>query len=139
MSLQENKDIVQRVVDLFNEQKLEQVKECFADDFSNHDPSTPAALDREALIQAFAAWMAGFPDGRVQVEDMIAERDKVVKHWTFHGTQTGEFLGIPATGKKVLIYAATIYRLSGGKIVECWWNYDTMGMMQQLGVIPPMG
>jgi hypothetical protein len=71
MSLQENKDIVQRVVDLFNEQKLEQVKECFADDFSNHDPSTPAALDREALIQAFAARMAGFPDGRVQVEDMI--------------------------------------------------------------------
>ena len=139
MSLQENKDIVQRVVDLFNEGKLEQVKELYTTDYCNHDPSAPDVHDREGLMQVFAAWGAAFPDALVRVEDMVAEGDKVVKRWTYHATHTGEFMGIPATGKKVIMHAATIYRLSGGKVAECWWNYDSMGMMQQLGVIPPSG
>ena len=139
MSLQENKDIVQRVVDLINEGKLDQVKDLYTSDFSNHNSSAPTVQDREALVQQFAAWGAAFPDGHATIEDMVAEGDKVAKRWTYRGTHKGELMGIPATGKEITMTAITIYRLSGGKVAECWWNYDTLGMMQQLGVIPPMG
>ncbi len=56
--------------------------------------------------------------------------------WTFRGTQTGEYLGIPPTGRRVTFTGTTIYRIADGKAAECWWNYDTLGMLQQLGVIP---
>ena len=70
---------------------------------------------------------------------MIAEGDQVAKRFTFRGTQTGEFQGIPPTGKSIAMTGITIYRCADGKVAECWWSYDTMGAMQQLGVIPPMG
>ena len=136
---QENKDIVQRVVDLVNEGKLEQVKELYTTDFVNHDPSAPDVRDREALMQMFAVWGAGFPDAHTTVEDMVAEGDMVAKRWSYRGTHKGEFMGIPATGKEITMTAITIYRISGGKVAECWWNYDRLGAMQQLGLIPPLG
>ena len=139
MSLQENKDIVQRVVDLVNEGKLEQAKDLFTSDFSNHDPGAPAVRDREALIQLFAVRRAAFPDARVTIEDLVAEGDRVAKRWTYRGTHTGEFMGIAGTGKEFSITAMTLYRISSGKVAELWWNYDSLGMMQQLGVIPPLG
>ena len=116
MSLQENKEIVQRVVDMVNEGKLAQLKECYTSDFVNHDPSAPAVRNREALMQTFAVWGTGFPDARVTIEEMIAEGDKVVKRWTYHGTHDGEFMGIPATGKEIAMAAITIYRISGGVV-----------------------
>ena len=139
MSLQGNKDVVQRIIDLLNESKREQAKELYTDDFSNHDPGAPEVTTREGLIQTFAVWWTGFPDAHTTIDDMIAEGDQVAKRWTFRGTQTGEFQGIPPTGKSIAMTGITIYRFAGGKVAECWWNYDTMGAMQQLGVIPPMG
>jgi steroid delta-isomerase-like uncharacterized protein len=139
MSLQGNKDVVQRIIDLFNEGKREQLKELYTEDFGNHDPSAPQVTTRDALIQTFAAWWTGFPDAHTTIDDMIAEGDQVAKRFTFRGTQTGEFQGIPPTGKSIAMTGITIYRFAGGKVAECWWNYDTMGAMQQLGVIPPMG
>jgi steroid delta-isomerase-like uncharacterized protein len=139
MSLQENKDLVQRVVDTINEGKLSQAKELYTSDFVNHDPSAPTVRDREALMQTLAVWGTGFPDARATIEEMVAEGDKVAKRWTYRGTHSGEFMGIPATGKEISMTAITIYRISGGKVAECWWNYDSLGVMQQLGVIPPLG
>jgi steroid delta-isomerase-like uncharacterized protein len=139
MSLQENKDVVQRIVDLLNDGKLEQARALYADDYCNHDPGAPAVQDREALMQTFIAWGAAFPDAHTTIEGMVAEGDKVAKRWTYRGTHTGEFMGIPPTGKAFEITATTIYRLSGGKVAECWWYYDSLGLLQQIGVIPPMG
>jgi predicted ester cyclase len=73
------------------------------------------------------------------IDDLIAEGDKVVKRWTVRCTHTGEFMGVPATGNKVEVTGTTTYRVAGGKFVESWWNTDTLGMMQQMGVIPPLG
>jgi steroid delta-isomerase-like uncharacterized protein len=115
------------------------VVELYASDFSNHDPSAPDVGDREALMQMFAVWGTSFPDARVTIEEMVGEGDLVAKRWTYRGTHTGEFMGIPATGKEIAMTAITIYRISGGKVAECWWNYDSLGVMQQLGVIPPLG
>ena len=94
MSLQENKDIVQRVVELSNEKKYAQAKELYTSDFVNHDPTAPAVRDRQALMQMFAVWGTGFPDARATIEEMVAEGDKVAKRWTYHGTHNGEFMGI---------------------------------------------
>jgi len=76
-----------------------------------------------------------FPDWQVTVEDMIAEGDKVVARYTAHGTQRGELLGIPATGKSVTTTAIDIFRIADSKIAEHRVESDTLGLMQQLGVL----
>jgi predicted ester cyclase len=63
----------------------------------------------------------------------------VVVRWTARGTHKGELMGIPATGKPVVVTGMDIFHISSGKVVESWTNWDALGMMQQLGVIPPMG
>jgi predicted ester cyclase len=63
----------------------------------------------------------------------------VVVRWTTRGTHKGELMGIPATGKPVVVTGIDIFQISSGKVVESWINWDALGMMQQLGVIPPMG
>ena len=76
---------------------------------------------------------------RLKVEDIIAEGDKVVTRLTCRGTQQGAFMGIPPTGKQATITAIDINRFAGGKSVEHWLNMDTLGLLQQLGVIPAPG
>jgi predicted ester cyclase len=79
---------------------------------------------------------AAFPDARHTFEDFVAEGDKVALRFTFKGTHTGDFQGIPPTGKPVTISGSVVDRIVDGKIVEHWSLIDTMGLMQQLGVIP---
>ena len=80
-----------------------------------------------------------FPDIQMNVEDMIAEADKVVARVSVSGTHQGEFMGIDPTGNRVAITGIDILRIADGKIVEHWGNFDDLGMMQQLGVIPEPG
>ena len=80
--------------------------------------------------------MKAFPDSQVTIDDMIAEGDQVVTKKTFSGTHTGDFVGIPATGKRVTLQFVDIMRLRDGKIVEHWNCLDQLSLMQQLGVIP---
>lgn len=95
--------------------------------------------DLEHIKQSAKALFAGFPDLRITIDDLIAEGDKVVERWTLRSTHKGEFMRIPATGNKMEVTGTTTYRIAGGKIAESWWNADSLGMMQQLGVVPPMG
>jgi predicted ester cyclase len=78
----------------------------------------------------------GFPDIRQKIEDMIAEGDKVVYRTTIQGTNTGEFLGTPSTGKSVKVNDFTMLRFSGGQIVEMWYECNLLEVMQQLGLVP---
>jgi predicted ester cyclase len=84
-------------------------------------------------------YLTGFPDLQTTVEDLVAEGEKVVGRWAGRATHSGPFMNIPPTGKQVTVAGIAIVRLEGGKIVEEWVNFDALGMMQQLGVIPPMG
>jgi len=144
MSLDDNKAIVRRILNEFwlhdNAQVLD---ELLADDCVNYDQSNPEIRGKEAYKEwanGFRlATRQGFPDYVVTAEDLIAEDDKVVKRWVFHGTHTGEFNGIPPTGKTVTMLGATVYRLAGGKIKETYWNSDILGMLQQIGAIPAPG
>jgi hypothetical protein len=83
----------------------------------------------------FSSLHAAFPDLHIDVEDMIAEGDKVVARVTASGTHQGEFMGIAPTGNRVEFSAIDIARIAEGKIVEHWSNSDQLGMMQQLGVM----
>jgi len=79
---------------------------------------------------------ATWGDWRVEVDEVIAEGDRVMLRWTFHGTQQGEYLGYPATGRQVSHTGINIFRIENGKIAEMWDLYDRLWLWQQLGAIP---
>jgi predicted ester cyclase len=136
MSPEDNKVTVRRFYDeVITQKNLAVLEELMGDPYVSHDlPSDPAALKR--FIDGFHL---AFPDGQIIIEQMIAEGDTVALHATFHGTQTGQFQDIPPTGKAVTVPAQDMYRLSEGKIVEHWGGPNQLSLLQQLGVLPPMG
>ena len=77
---------------------------------------------------------AAFPDLHREIMDMVAEGDKVAVRMKITGTQTGEFMGVPATGKTIITENFTIRRIVGGKIVEAWTLGDTLGWLNQMGI-----
>ena len=141
MSVEENKAIVSRATEeLWNKNNLAVVDELYATNFVSHGSDIPGVTpDREGYKQFVTMSRTALPDFHTTIEDMIAEGDKVVQRFTARGTHKGEFMGIPPTGKQVTITGIAIDRIAGGKIVENWVNMDMLGMMVQLGVVPPPG
>ena len=80
-----------------------------------------------------------FPDTSVIVEDQVAEGDRVVTRWTFRGTHTGTYMGVPPSGRQLTVTGVHIHRIVDGKIVEVWAYPDALSFLQQLGAIPPLG
>ncbi len=136
MSTEQNKAIVRRVYEIFNAQDLDALDELAAPNFVDHNPSPGQAPGLEGTKQAFRMFFAAFPDFQITVEDMIAEGDKVVARVRVTGTHQGEFMGIPATGVQFTQTGIDIVRIANGKGVERWGEFDNLGLMQQLGVIP---
>ncbi len=91
----------------------------------------------EALKRFAAMFLDALPDMLIAVEDAIAEGDKVVTRWAGHGTHRGELMGIAPTGEPIAVTGITIHRIEGGKIVEEWELFDTLGLMRQIGAVPP--
>jgi steroid delta-isomerase-like uncharacterized protein len=85
------------------------------------------------------AFRAAFPDWHCEIEDFVAEGDRVVNRWIGRGTHKGDFFGIPATGKSVTLTGVTEHRVENGKIVNDWSVGDQLGLMQQLGAVPSPG
>jgi steroid delta-isomerase-like uncharacterized protein len=134
-----NKAIIGRVVELWNTGNLAIADEIYGADFVNHDPNDPEVTNLESYKGYVAAILTGFPDFHVTTNDLIVEGDKVAVRWIITATHHGEFAGIPATGIEATWMGMTIWRFADGKIVEGWWMKDVLGLLQQLGVIPPMG
>ncbi len=141
MSVEENKAILRRgYEEIHNKGNLAAVDELIATNFVDHDPlNAGLPPGPQGVKEGFAMLRAAFPDLHVTVEDMIAEGDKVVARLTMRGTHKGELMGIPATGKQIAVAVIDIIRFAGGKGVEHWNVIDNLGMMQQLGVVPPPG
>ncbi|MGZ9257838.1 MAG: ester cyclase [Candidatus Binatia bacterium] len=93
----------------------------------------------EGVKQLVSAWRTGFTDGRMIVDDMLAEGDKVVIRMTWQGTHNGVFYGVAPTGRQVSVTSMGIDRVANGKIVEGWGEVDMLGLFQQIGVISPPG
>jgi C-1 hydroxylase len=133
MSTAANKSVVRAFVEAWNERDLDRFDDLMAEgcrltvggDHQLQPGGDPG--DREH-------WLAGFPDYRFTLLDLIAEGDKVLARMPFSGTQTGPVLDLAASGRSV-----QVSEIVGGKIVEAWEEYDEFGMRRQLGVLPQTG
>lgn len=134
----QNKAAARRFFELWESGNADQFDEVVAADAVDHDPQRPFPDDRgvEAARKTADMFMAAFPDTTYTIEQQVAEGDLVVTRWIARGTHEGELMGIPATQKSVEVSGIAIDRFSDGKIVESWGNWDTIGLMQQLGAIP---
>ena len=142
MSTEDNKALIRRLFQEFWDQKnLAVADELLAATHVDHTPGSPPGLPPgpEGFKQFASVYFTAFPDLHITIDDMVAEGDTVVTRWTTRATNTGSLFGMPATNKSMTITGITIDRLASGKIVETWTNFDNLGMLQQLGVIPAMG
>jgi steroid delta-isomerase-like uncharacterized protein len=140
MSTEENKALIRHEYeDGVNKQNLNIADEVFAPDYVGHLPGLPPVQGLDAYKQVASGFYTAFPDLQTTVEDLIAEGDKVAVRHSWRGTHKRDFQGIPPTGKQVTFTSMDIYRIVGGKIAEEWIEIDMLGLLQQLGVIPPMG
>jgi steroid delta-isomerase-like uncharacterized protein len=139
MSSEQNKAIVRRAFEEPWKGNLDVVDELIATNYVGHDPANPEPLRGPEGVKEFVSvYRAAFPDARITVEQQLAEGDLVATRWSGRGTHEGELMGISPTGKQTTVTGLTISRLEGGKIVEEFQNWDTFGMMQQLGVVPEL-
>jgi len=140
MSTEDNKALVNRYFNAaWNQGNPAVIDELFAANFHAHNPGVPNGGSREGFKQFNSVFRSAFPNLRISQDDVIAEGDQVVTRFTVHGTHQGELQGIPPTGKQMTITGIEIVRVSGGKIVEAWVEFDQLGMLQQLGVVPTPG
>ena len=138
MSAEENKAVVRRfnegVRQFFQTGDLSGLDELCAPDFVHHGPGIPP--DLEGFKQLVPVFRAAFSDVEVEIEDLIAAGDRVVDRITVRGTHTGEFMGIPPSGKRWEMQEMHIARIVDGKIAERWTMVDMFGLLQQIGGIP---
>lgn len=128
---------MQRAYDLINAGDIDGFGDILADDFVEHEETPGLEPTKEGVTAFFKMYVGAFPDLRFEVEDMLVSGDKVVTRARVTGTQQGEFMGIPATGKHIDVAVIDIVRFADdGLAHEHWGIFDAMAMMQQLGVVP---
>jgi steroid delta-isomerase-like uncharacterized protein len=133
-----NKAIVRRVFEeVWNKGSLSLVDELFAPNYEDHDASTPDfGRGPESEKKRVTLYRNAFPDVRLTIEDIIAEGETVMTRWSCRGTHKGDLSGIAPTGKQFTISGITVARLAHGKIAEAHVNWDALGLMRQLGIVP---
>lgn len=127
---EENKALMRRFYEeVFNRGNLGVLDELCAPNFLDHNPFPGQGPGLQGIKESFAPMRAAFPDMRLTVEEMLAEGDKVAAHVTVRATHTGEFMGIPPSGKEVTMRVSDIVRFAAGKAVERWGVEDMSGML----------
>ena len=140
MSTDDNRAVTQLFFEeVWNKGDLDAVDDLMTRDFVDHAAPPGVPSGPEGAKQVFSMYRTAFPDFRLSVEDLVAEDDKVVARWVTHGTHQGELMGIPPTGKPVTVTGIDVFQFAGGKMAEHWAEFDMLGLMQQLGVIPAPG
>jgi steroid delta-isomerase-like uncharacterized protein len=136
------KKLINRFVEeLWNERRLDVADAIFASDCVTHQlrsgfPAEAVPRGPQAIKEHVAGWIASFPDLRFSIEQMLSEGNRVATQLQMEGTHQGAWLGIPASGKKLRIRMLTVHRVVKGKIVEDWVLVESLGLFQQLGVLP---
>jgi steroid delta-isomerase-like uncharacterized protein len=128
---------MRKAYDLINEGDIDGFGDLLADDFVEHEPLEGFPQTKDGVKEFFRMQIAAFPDLKMTVEDVIASGDKVVVRIGVTGTNTGDFMGMTPTGKKVDVQGIDIIRFGDdGLALEHWGVFDALAMMQQLGVVP---
>lgn len=136
MSIEGNKEIVRRYQEIYNSNHLDNLSEVVAQDLITPKIMPGMPLGLEGGKRVHKTTLIGMPDWHTAIDELIAEGDKVVARITMTGTHTGDFWGIPATGKRVEFTGMYMVRIADGKIVEHWGEEDGVSLLQQLGVLP---
>ena len=118
--------------EIWSKGNIELIDDVFADNFVGHFPAG-TVHGREGVLDRVTAHRTAFPDWTEEIDDTIADGDRVVVRFTSRGTNLGEFLGNPPTRNRVEISEVSIFKLSDGKIVEQWVFPDMLSMQHQLG------
>ena len=127
---------MRRAYDLISAGKIEEFGALLADDFVEHEETPGIPATKAGVEEFFRMFIAGFPDLRMNVEDMLTSGDKVVARLRVTGTHEGEFMGMPASGARIDVQAVDIVRFGDdGLAHEHWGVFDVMTMMQQLGAV----
>lgn len=135
---EENKKTARKFFELFQKGDVKGVEALWGNGYKLHFPGSPNTLSPEQSKKNLQEYIEAFPDKVFNIEDQVAEGDTVVTRFTVKGTHKGSFQGVAPTGKKLNSSGIAVHRISNGKIVEEWANFDQMGMMQQIGAIPEM-
>jgi len=122
--------------DVWNRKHLSAIDDIIATDYIHHDPNSPAANGIDGYKQFVDLYMKAFPDANFTIHDAFTQGQNEVTRWTVAGTHKGELAGIPPTGRSISVDGISIARVADGKIIESWNNWDALGMMRQLGVVP---
>src|SRR6266404_4861546 len=135
-----NKAVVRRLIEeVWNKGNLSLVDELFAPNYEHHDPSSPDfGRGPESEKKRANLYRNPFPDLRLTIEDIIAEDNTVMTRWSCRGTHNGFLNDMATTEKQFTISGITVGRLANGKIAESYVNWDALGLMQQLGVVPEL-
>jgi predicted ester cyclase len=126
-------------LEVINQSRFELIDELFAPDYVEHNPQPGVPPTKEGFKQTVKALKTAFPDLRYTIDDAIECGDKIVQRLSATGTMSGEFNGMPATGKRATWTEIHIGRVANGKVVEHWGLIDQLGMLVQLGVVPAPG
>lgn len=135
---EENKAVVRRVFDeVLSGGDFPAVDELFTAGYHDHDPANDEdTRGPEGVKEEIGGYRAAMPDLRFTIEDQLAEGDRVATRFSCTATHQGELLGAPATGNSVALSGIVIHRLADGKIDEGHWNWDTLGLLRQIGALP---
>ncbi|HWN34884.1 MAG TPA: ester cyclase [Pseudonocardia sp.] len=136
--LARNKSIVVAFIqELFTEGDLTAVDRYLHPEFVNHDPPFPGAPPgAEGFRQAGQMFRRALPDWHSELDQLVAEGDVVVERFTASGTHRGELMGVPPTGRTIVLIGINIFRIEGERIVERWGRLDELGLLRQLGISP---
>ena len=138
MTAEDTQRIADLVLQLWNTGNLEIANEVYADNAQRKDPNREPARGPQQIAKFVAEIRTAFPDFKLEVKQRVAEGDHVVSQWTATGTQKGDFLAIPPTGKRIEIDGMTLAQVKDGKIADERVYFDRLGMLEQLGVAPNM-
>ena len=139
MSTEENKALVLQLMQLQENGDPNTADQFIASNWVNHDPSMPPLQGYEGFKQLNMLFRSAFPGFHMEIEDILAEGDKVAGRIRFRATNTGSFQGMPPTGKAVDVTGTCIFRVVDGRVTDNWVNFDMLNLLQQLGVISAPG
>jgi len=136
MSTEENKAIARRIFEeVLSQGNLTAMDDLAARDLVIRNPQERRGL--ESWKPGYVAFREAFPDVRFTPDEILAVDDKVIIRWTMRGTHQGAFAGVAPTGKQVTFWGISIYRIADGKVVEAWVGSDDLGLLRQIGAVPP--
>jgi steroid delta-isomerase-like uncharacterized protein len=136
----DNKAFVRRLYEeVWNKRRLEVVDELISPSHALNDPiASDSQTGPELYKRRVVDLTTSFPDLRFTIEEMISEEGKLVVAWIISGTHKGEFMDIPASGRKVFVEGITIHHIANGKILDSYARWDALGLMRQLGLASPL-